>query len=75
MTALAGYYNDDTERQMFAKAEPGVRVVERYRFGQRGVIVAVHGAWAWVMWDEYPQDHEPSTHHLTTLGLAEAVKS
>lgn len=65
-----GYFNDEPERQMFTKAEPGVRVVQRYRFGQQGTVVAVYLSWAWVMWDEYPPEHEPTTHHLTTLALA-----
>lgn len=46
---------------------PGQRVTDRYRFGLPGTVVATHGRWAWVMWDEYSADHEPAAHHATSL--------
>ncbi len=71
--ARSGDFTPVDDEPMFVKAEPGVQVVERYRFGGRGTIVAVWKSWAWVMWDEYPPEHEPSTHHLTSLARAKPL--
>ena len=46
---------------------PGARVHYRASFSPPGTVVAVHGEWAWVMFDDYPDDHEPTTHEVWLL--------
>lgn len=56
-------------RESSETLSPGDRVLSRYTFGKPGTVVAVYGRYAWVMWDEYPDDHEPATHQVNALRL------
>ncbi len=49
--------------------KPGDRVSHIHKFAPPGKVVATWGPWAWVMWDEYPTGHEPSTHSAASLRL------
>ena len=46
---------------------PGARVHYRATFGRPGTVVAVHGVWAWVMFDDYPDDAEAFETAFLTL--------